>query len=110
LARMTSTLRMDTLFPSFAIVALVALLVWSARYKPRSLNQEVQVWAEQLGLKILKKERRYIFAGPFTWDRAGAAFRIEAQTNDGKRLSGWVKFGYRFGNKEAWSHRVVWDQ
>jgi hypothetical protein len=96
-------------FPILSIAGLASLLVWGTRHKPIALHGAFDRWVQQRGFTILQKQRRYLFAGPFLWERSGAVFRIKVQSSDGKRQAGWVRFGYNLGAVEPWSSRVVWD-
>jgi hypothetical protein len=99
----------NTWFPILLISGLSSLLVWGLRHEPLSLREAFDRWAQQGGFTVLRKQRRYIFGGPFSQERSGAVFKIEVQASDGKKLTGWVRFGYSFGAVQPWSSRVIWD-
>src|SRR4051812_27160931 len=52
-------------------------------------------WAERNGLRILKKESRYFFRGPFFWNssRHQLVYRITVEDPAGHRKNGWVCLG-----------------
>jgi len=94
---------------SIFLVVLAAALIWRIAYRPPSLRDHFKSWVEANHLTVLASRRRYIFTGPFFFDRSGIVFKISVRFEDGSPRTGWTKFGYNFSSKQPWSSKVFWD-
>ena len=95
--------------PFVFIFSSIAVLFFFVVRPQFTVKKQLKEWADANGFIVTKAERRYLFAGPFFWERSGGVYKIEVQTLGGKKRAGWIRFGYDFFRREAWSKRVVWD-
>ena len=101
---------MESLLVTLAVLVLAGALIWRMATPPPSLHERFTQWAQMNGVIVTKSERRYIFAGPFFWERSGVVYKIEVEGPNGQTRTGWLRFGYDFFSRQGWSERVVWDE
>jgi hypothetical protein len=80
------------------------------RYNYITVPAILKRWARENGLRIINKERRSFFRGPFFWtsSKSQVVYRVEAEDRRGTRRMGWVRIGgffWPFSDKVE----VRWD-
>ncbi len=87
------------------------LMVWQVRFYWVVVPAAVDNWAERAGYRLLVKQRRNFFRGPFFWmtSNVQSVYRIEVQDRQGLRRSGWLRTGtYWWPSTEPID--VRWDE
>lgn len=101
------------LVPGLSILVIlftVLVSLWLARRLER-LNALPLEWAERHGFRILERDRRFFFRGPFFFSSGYAdVSRLTVQDRQGSRRTGWVKIGAGpLGSLLSDRIDVVWD-
>ena len=99
---------MQIVIPFLLVLILTGALVWRIVNRPSSLPERFKNWAQENDVVVKIARRRYLFAGPFIWERSGIVYKIEIEASNGQTRTGWLKFGYDFFSRQAWSERVIW--
>jgi hypothetical protein len=86
---------------------LIAISVWSHRRAEFLLQQ----WADRNDLRMLEKEERKLFRGPFLWNssRGQMVYRVTVEDKAGNTYSGFVCLGSRFRGIFSDQAEVEWD-
>ncbi|MDG3002276.1 hypothetical protein [Paludisphaera mucosa] len=71
------------------ILAILALIVWSARDVERRLRR----WADEQGLTIVSQRLARFWRGPFFWKstRTDYVYRLTVRDSDGRLAEGWAR-------------------
>jgi hypothetical protein len=72
----------------------------------------LQQWAERNELRILEKEERKLFRGPFSWDssRGQMVYRVTVADKAGNTHSGFVRLGSWARGIFSDKAEVKWDE
>jgi hypothetical protein len=102
---------MEYLLPVFAILGLAAfagLTLWWHFSRSGSLLDQ---WAEENGYRVLSREYRSFFKGPFFWtsSRGQTVYYVTVQDKAGNRRSGWVRCGSWFLGLLSDNVEVRWE-
>jgi hypothetical protein len=83
---------MEALFAVAAIAVLIGLSLWWHFGRSSSL---LQLWAEINGYRIVRKEYRTFFRGPFFWSssKGQTVYYVVVEDSAGERRSGYVRCG-----------------
>jgi hypothetical protein len=67
-------------------------------------------WAQQHGLRIVRREPRTFFQGPFFVNRYAPVYRITVEDQEKRQKRGWIRLGlwYIVGFRER--IEVRWDE
>ena len=92
--------------PLFVAVA-IAVFAWRLSRSRSILDQ----WAEDNGYRIVHRERRLLFRGPFWWRTAEGqeVFRVIVQDDEGRERAGYVRCGGWFLGLFSDAATVKWD-
>src|SRR5947209_2918551 len=68
-------------------------------------------WAQRNGYRILHREHRWLFQGPFSWNLSNlpVVYRIRVQDRQGNHRGGWVRCGHWLWGVLSDSVEVRWD-
>ena len=98
------TLKVVVIYLVFAFGALY----WWQHSRARKV---VHRWAKAGAMEIVSAERRYLRAGPFTFNysREQVVFRVIVKDQEGVQRAGWICVGG--GLRGVWSDKtkVIWD-
>lgn len=80
------------------------------KYYYYTVPELLERWAAENGLRIIKKERRDFFKGPFFWtsNNNQSVYRLDVEDAKGRPKSGWARVGsywLPFGKKVE----IRWD-
>ena len=102
---------MDFLLPVFAfaaVAAFVGLMIWWHFSRSDSLLQQ---WAQRNGYRLVRREYRSFFKGPFFWttSRGQTVYYVTVEDAEGNRRSGWVRCGGWFLGLLSDNVEVRWE-
>jgi hypothetical protein len=102
---------MEILMPVFgvlAVIAFVSLMLWWHYSRSASLLDQ---WADQNGYRLVSREYRHLFKGPYFWtsSRGQTVYRIVAEDGHGHQRSGWARCGGWFFGLLSDNVEVRWD-
>jgi hypothetical protein len=82
----------EALFACAAVAVLSMLTLWWHFGRSSSLLHQ---WAAKNGYRIIRKEYRYFFRGPFTWTSTNTqtVYYVVVDDSSGISRSGWVRCG-----------------
>jgi hypothetical protein len=95
------------LFIAF-VIGLNVLILWWTYVRSDSL---IDGWAQRHGLRVLYRERRWFFRGPFFWtsSKGQTVYYITVQDNQGQRRNAWVRCGSWWWGLWSDAIEVRWD-
>jgi hypothetical protein len=99
---------MEAVFAVSAGAVLVSLTIWWHFGRSSSLLHQ---WAEQSGYRIVRREYRTFFKGPFFWTSTSGqtVYYVVVEDSGGDRRSGWVRCGSWWFGLLSDSVEVRWD-
>jgi hypothetical protein len=100
---------MEALFAVAAIAVLIGLSFWWQSSRSSSLLQR---WAEENGYRIVRREYRTFFRGPFFWNssKGQTVYYVVAEDSAGARRSGYVRCGGWWLGLVSDRVEVRWDE
>ncbi|HEV3080979.1 MAG TPA: hypothetical protein VGY66_14445 [Gemmataceae bacterium] len=74
------------------------------------IEESLTSWARQHGYRIIAKEGRQYFVGPFKINKYRPTYYITVEDRQGQQKKGWIRLGtwYIVGFKER--IRVLWEE
>ncbi len=81
------------IFLAFASM-LIVLLTYRMCMTISVIEKTLQRWAEQNSLRILTKEARIFFQGPFIPNRYSVVYLVTVEDRDLKQKKGWLRLGW----------------
>jgi hypothetical protein len=102
---------MDPLLPILLIAGVAAfggLMLWWHFSRSASLLDR---WAERNGYRVLDREYRSFFKGPFFWttSEGQTVYHVTVEDKEGRRRTGWVRCGGWFLGLLSDNVEVRWD-
>jgi hypothetical protein len=102
---------MDTLGPilGFLVAAVfIGLTLWWHFSRSASILEQ---WGQENGYRIVNREYRHVFKGPFFWtsSQGQTVYYVTVEDEQGNHRHGWVRCGSRFFGLLSDTAEVRWD-
>jgi hypothetical protein len=95
----------------FIIIALAVLVVLTMVWHFGRSNSLLNNWAAQNGYRIIRREYRTFFKGPFFWtsSKGQTVYYVVVEDSDGNKRSGWLRCGGSWFGLLSDHTEVRWD-
>jgi hypothetical protein len=93
-------------------VSFVALAIFGVVWHYRRAASILENWAYNHRFRILSREYRYFFRGPFTWfsSKNQVVYYVTVENKNGEVRTGWVRCGSYFLGLWSDDVDVQWER
>lgn len=102
---------MDDFLPLLGVVPFLAIVVLGVAWHFGRSSSLLEGWARKNGYRIIDKEYRTFFRGPFFWTtgKDQTVYHVTVEDQHGRRRSGFVRCGGWFLGLLSDNVEVRWD-
>ncbi len=102
---------MDALGPILFIALFVVFAVVAMLWHFGRSSSLLQQWADENGYRVIDKEYRTFFRGPFFWttSKGQTVYYVTVEDDEGRIRRGWVRCGGWFLGLMSDNVEVRWD-